>query len=400
MTIISKQQRVLFITITLLYWISMYIYVPTLSPYLSSNGYSLPFIGIVLGSYGLMQMLIRFPLGIWSDTFGKRKPFIILGMFTAFVSCILFLIPDFWLWPLAGRIVAGICASTWVAFTVMYASFFSAEQTGKAMGNISFMTVSGQLIGMLLSTFLAGSFHPTMPFIVGAVIAIIGLILAMFIKEPAVTERAGMSFQNVRAVVKTKLLWHASILSILAHSVLFITMFGFTPLKAAQLGASGWQLTLLVFSFMVPHGIASLITSTIIVKRYGQYGTIVLGFVFSGLCTAAMVFIPSMEMLYMTQALNGFAQGMHMPLFLGMAISQINERLRATAMGLYQAIYASGMFAGPFIAGFLNERWSLNSGFIFGAFAALVGTIFALYWRKKEQSEKLHLRSSDRSLSS
>jgi MFS family permease len=181
---ISLAQRFLFTVVTILYWTSMYVYVPTLSPYLSNQGFSLSFIGIVLGSYGLVQMFIRFPLGILSDKLGTRKPFILLGMATAAISCLLFLIPGLWVWPLAGRLMAGVCASTWVAFTVLYASYFGAGQTGKAMGNISVMTVSGQMIGMLLSGWLTEDFSADAPFTLGAVIAVIGLLLALLLKEP------------------------------------------------------------------------------------------------------------------------------------------------------------------------------------------------------------------------
>ncbi|GAA3322733.1 hypothetical protein GCM10020331_043790 [Ectobacillus funiculus] len=44
------------------------------------------FVGLVLGSYGLTQMLLRVPLGIWSDRIGKRKVFILLGMLCATLS--------------------------------------------------------------------------------------------------------------------------------------------------------------------------------------------------------------------------------------------------------------------------------------------------------------------------
>lgn len=374
-------QRGLFMAVTVLYWTSMYIYVPTLSPYLKNNGYSLQFIGIVLGSYGFVQMLIRFPLGILSDRWGRRKPFILLGMLTAIASCLLFLIPGSWIWPLAGRVIAGVCASTWVAFTVMYAGFFGSGGTGRAMGNISLMTVSGQMLGMLLSGWLNDGFSPAAPFVLGAIVAAIGLALAMLLRESDSrgTGQTGMSFALVASVVKNATLLRVSLLSVLAHGVLFITMFGFTPLKAQELGADGLQLTLVVFSFMLPHAIASFGSAAWLVPRFGYWRTIGTGFIVSGICTACMVLSPSLEWLYITQALNGLAQGLHMPLLLGMAIRDVDMSGRATAMGLYQALYAVGMFSGPFLAGWLNENWGLDSGFLFGALIASIASL--LVWR-------------------
>lgn len=54
----------LFAVVTMLYWSSMYIYVPVLSPYLEFRGLSMGLIGFVLGSYGLTQLVIRLPLGL------------------------------------------------------------------------------------------------------------------------------------------------------------------------------------------------------------------------------------------------------------------------------------------------------------------------------------------------
>ncbi|MBD2871212.1 MFS transporter [Paenibacillus arenilitoris] len=393
MNTISASQKMLFTVITVLYWTSMYVYVPTLSPYLSGRGLSLSFIGIVLGSYGFVQMLVRFPLGILSDRSGKRKPFIWLGMLTACLSCLLFLVPGSWVWPLAGRLMAGVCASTWVAFTVMYAGFFGAGQTGRAMGNISVMTVSGQMVGMLLSGWLTEGFSEDAPFILGAAIAATGLLLAMLLREPQGGRRdqPGMSLGMVKNVVRTRSLLQVSLLSILAHGVLFITMFGFTPLKAEELGASGSMLSVVVFAFMLPHAFASLVTARWFTPRFGYWGTIGAGFVLSAICTGAMAFADSIAVLALTQAINGFAQGLHMPLLLGLAIRDVELPARATAMGLYQALYAIGMFSGPFLAGWLNESWGLNGGFWFGTLLGAAAA--ALVWAWSRQERKTAVRS-------
>ena len=46
----------------------------------------------------------------------------LLGLLTGVVSCWLMIAGGGWGMLLAGRILAGVCASTWVAFTVLYAS--------------------------------------------------------------------------------------------------------------------------------------------------------------------------------------------------------------------------------------------------------------------------------------
>lgn len=383
-------QRNLFVAVTILYWISMYIYVPILSPYLSNLHYSLNFIGIVLGSYGFVQLLIRFPIGILSDTIGKRKPFIIVGMLCTTLSCLLFLVADMWIWPLLGRAVAGICASTWVAFTIMYANQFPSDQTAKAMGQISLLTVVGQMIGMLLSGWLTDLAGATAPFVGGAVIGLLGFLLALLLYEPptGIKREHGMSSKQIGEVIRTRPLLRASWLSILAHGVLFITMFGFTPLKATELGATGTQLTLLVFCFMLPHALAAIIATRWLIPLFGTQITILLAFIVSGLCTIGLIFVDSLPWMYVTQAFNGFAQGMHLPLFLSLAIIDIKPQMKATAMGLYQAIYSLGMFSGPFIAGYLNKAYGIEYGFALGGLLAFAAAGFVMYWLRTDKKLK------------
>jgi len=380
----GKADHILFAAVTLLYWTTMYIYVPILTPYLEYRGLGLQAIGLVLGSYGFVQLLCRFPLGIWSDRLRRRKPFILLGMASGSLSCLMFLMPDSWLWTLAGRAAAGFCASTWVAFTVFYAAYYAENQAFRAMGNISFMNVAGQLVGMGISGYLADSLGWNAPFIAGAAIAGAGLIAACFIREPkGGIARDPMTFADIGAVVREPMLLKVSLLSILGHSVLFITMFGFTPLKAvSELNASNADLTWIVFAFMIPHAFASMYAAKWFAPKFGVWNTMMIGFALSGVCTAAIVWTPSLPVIMATQALNGLAQGLFMPLLLSAAIRDVPGPKRATAMGFYQAVYSAGMFGGPYLAGFLNEAYGIDSGFWCGAAFALIAAALCLLWRK------------------
>ncbi len=380
---VSRSRLSIFCAATILYWISMYTYVPVLSPYLESKSYSFSVIGIILGSYGFMQILIRLPLGIYSDKLGKRKPFLFLGFAAATISCFMFLIPGHWLWPLLARSVAGVSASAWVGFTVLFAAYYPPEQATRAMGTISFLTVTGQLIGMALSGFLADGLGWPSVFVAGGAAGIAGLVLAFAVYEaPPQQDRVPMRVKDLGSVITNPMLLKVSALSILAHSILFITMFGFTPSQALLLGASKSGLTFLSVCFMIPHAVTSILSGKVIAPRFGPWNTAFAGFALSAICTLAIPFVPNFGMLCLTQAVNGFAQGLHLPLLLGLAIQEIEPAKRATAMGFYQAVYALGMFAGPFIAGWLNEGFGLDAGFYLGGSIGLFAAVLALGWRK------------------
>lgn len=352
-------------------------------------------IGFILGSYGLTQIITRLPLGMYSDLMAKRRPFLIAGMLAGLISCIFFLLPGTWGGPLAGRLMAGICAAAWVPFSVLYASYYPANQTHQAMGTLSFLTVTGQLIGMSASGWLAsvGGWHYA--FLCGIFVAAVGTVVAMFVYEPGQPAASLRSPQEpsgrrtldramVARVLRSPVLWTVSVLSVLAHGILFITMFGFTPLQAVELGASEAQLTGIVVAFMVPHALVSLWTGRYLAPRFGTRRVVIIGFVLAALFTAVIPYSASLGWLAATQALNGIAQALYFPLLLSLAIRRFIPAERATAMGLYQSVYSLGMFLGPYIAGGLNAFGGLKAGFLFGSSLGLFAFVIVLCNKRLE----------------
>ena len=76
----------MFCVIVFLYWMALYLYVPTLPTYAQTKTSSLALMGTILAQYGLWQAIIRLPVGIASDWAGRRKPFILVGILLAGVG--------------------------------------------------------------------------------------------------------------------------------------------------------------------------------------------------------------------------------------------------------------------------------------------------------------------------
>ncbi|MFN2164692.1 MAG: MFS transporter, partial [Anaerolineae bacterium] len=62
----------LYILVTFLYWMSLYLYIPTLPTYAQSKSESLALVGTILAQYGLWQAITRLPIGIAADWLGRR----------------------------------------------------------------------------------------------------------------------------------------------------------------------------------------------------------------------------------------------------------------------------------------------------------------------------------------
>lgn len=384
-TLHSNKNKYLFIVVSFLLWFPHFIYVSVLSPFIESIGGEYTFIGIVLSSYGLMQLLCRLPIGIFSDLMKLRKPFIIFGMIVSTISCTIFLITDSLGWILAARTLAGLAAASWVTFTVLYPSYFSDKEVHRAMGSISFIVVLAQFLGMSFSGYLVDEWGWKAPFWIGMLFSLIGIILSFFIMEPKERiEREPVKLKDLASVLQETSLLKVSVLSILAHSIIFSTMFGFTAHYALDIGFKPSELTFIVVAFMIPHAVATLFMGSVLVPKFGEWRSLLTAFSLASIFTFMIPFVETKGLFLVIQVFSGFALGLIFPLLLGMSIEKIGLEKRATAMGAYQALYSIGIFAGPFIAGIVNSKFGIEAGFYFVEGLGIVATFLVFIWSRVE----------------
>lgn len=380
----------MFLVVSFLFWFPHFIYVPILSPYLAFLGGEYTFIGIVLGSYGLMQLIFRLPTGIFSDLVKVRKPFIIAGMLISSLSCLIFSMTESLGWILLARVLAGIAAATWVTFTVLYSTYFSNKEVHRAMGSISFIVVLGQFMGMSISGYVVNELGWRAPFWIGAVISVIGAIIAFFVFEPKEKiAKEPMKVRELVAVMREPSLLIISLLSILAHSIIFTTIFGFIPTYALHIGLRTNDISFIVLAFMIPHAIATLFIGKYVVPFLGEWKSLQIAFLLAAMGTIVTPLVEMKWLFLVVQGVNGFALGLIFPLLLGMSIESIAHEKRATAMGAYQALYAIGIFAGPFVAGIFNAKFGIDAGFYFAGSLGVVAVGVTIIQRRKGTHEMI-----------
>lgn len=61
-----NKQKILFIAV-IFFWFAQYVYIPYQTPYLTMIQTSTSFIGIIIGSYGISQMVLRLPVGLLAN---------------------------------------------------------------------------------------------------------------------------------------------------------------------------------------------------------------------------------------------------------------------------------------------------------------------------------------------
>jgi MFS family permease len=62
---------------------------------------------------------------------------------------------------------------------------------------------------------------------------------------------------------------------------------------------------------------------------------------------------------------------------MGLSIQSVPREQQATAMGVFQSLYAAGMSLGPILSGFIAQRWGLSSVFVLNGLLCLFTAFFS-----------------------
>ena len=377
--------RSIFLLVTALYWASLYLYVPILAPYAEFQGGSFAIVGLVVSAYGLAQLLLRIPVGIASDRIGRRRPFLAVGFLASALASLGFILaPDPWS-MVGARFVSGIAACSWVAFTVLFASYFPSSQTTRAMGFITFSNGLSVMAATYIGGYLADLYGWLAPFWASVGVGAIGLVsVALVYEVPRSRPAAQPSLQRLRSVIQYPELVFAALVAALGQYTTFATTFGFVPNYAVSVGATKTELGLIIMLGTLAGSLATLVGGTHISPRLGPRATVFVGHVILGISTAIIPLIHSVAPLYATQILGGFGKGIANPVLLSLAISRLPAAEKATAMGFFQAVYAIGMFSGPAVSGLVGGHLGYTSIFLStGAVAGLTALVALRLPRKQ-----------------
>jgi MFS family permease len=358
----NRSSVFLFCIVNFLWWMGLYLYVPILPVYIQKTGASLDMVGTVLSAYAIPQVLLRIPIGIWSDRLGRRK-FLVVGgiIFTSLGALGLGLStkPGF---LFLSRLVIGIGAATWMVFPLYFSAYYPANESGKAIGLNNFVQSMALISATAAGGFIAEGFGLRWPFFVAALLGVFAFLALMLTKESPISRMPARAWRSSLSVATRPLLLMVSLMSILLFFSTFTGVFGFIPIYAAEIGASNSELGLIMMINLGSSALGTL-AAVWVWERLGYRLTIVWSTLMIGASIFAVPFITTVPVLMAVQISGGLGSGLLMTLFMVLSIRGLPQQQQATAMGVYQAIYAIGMLAGPLTSGFLGSGTGLSTIF-------------------------------------
>ena len=376
----------MFLTGTLLYWVSLYLYVPTLPTYIYDKTLSLAVVGTVLSMYGLWQALVRIPIGIGVDATGRGKIFILVGFGFSASGAIVMAFGGSIASLAFGRALTGFAAGTWVPLIAVFAGFFAP---GQAVYAASLLTLSGS-IGRMIATgmngFLInlGGFRLT--FLLAAAAALLAGIIIGTTRFPNPKSK-GITLKSIGSLFSRPDVMLPSIISLVVQFGTWAVTFGFLPILAEELGAGDVALSLLI-SLNLALLTAGNLLNTIFARKLRHIPVIAVSILFSGVCISVAASTGTLWLLFAASAGMGLSNGFNYPTLMGLSISRVDLDHRSSAMGIHQSVYAIGMFSGPWIGGIVADFAGIRLMFlILAGFVVVASTILIVIYSSKIRSD-------------
>ncbi len=356
-------------TAALLYFAALYVYVPTLPGYVAARTSSLTAVGVVLSMYGLWMAFLRMPLGVITDATGRYKPYLIAGVLLAGIGALVMAAGKSVGMLAVGRALTGVSAAVWVPLMVVFAGFFPPQKTIFATSLLSLASSLGQMIGTGSTGFVEAWGGFDLAFFVAAGLAAAATAIIVFVKVPRAGKehRGAVTPRSILSIFRRRDVLVPSFTNALCQFGVWAITFGFMPLLARQVGAGSVAVGL-IMTLNVAANTAANLLAALVARPRNRMPLLSTSFALFAAGAASAALAHGVPLLFISTVVMGLANGIFFPILLGMSIENVDAPHRSTAMGIHQAVYAIGMFAGPWIGGAIADLTGIRV--MFGIVAA------------------------------
>jgi DHA1 family tetracycline resistance protein-like MFS transporter len=367
------------------------IFRPTISLYARSLGASLTMIGALGGIEGLTRILFAVPIGMLSDTKGRRGV-MSAGLLLFAASYFLYTIapgPHF-LFPI--RVMTGLSVASTFFIGIAYVSdIVDQRDRGLVIGLYTTCMGLGFAVGSAIGGLVAEDYGFGACYRVAAVIALLGFaILHLGPADKSTRQRKAGSGTSQPLVAKLALLVKepnilaASLGNMLISVVLEGAIFNFYPLYAASLSVSEAAIGSM-FSVRALMSTSSRLPAGALTARLPSRHLMVVALVLAMTMVLSISFITAPAVLGIVLAGEGIAFGMFLASGHTFVAEHSTESNRGTATGIYSTAGSMGVALGPFALGPVADLWGLGTVFWLTGVMVFLGVVVILYMGHRQR---------------
>lgn len=381
--------------------LGMFLILPIFAVYAEQlEGSNHTLIGLALGAYGLMQVLLQLPFGMASDKYGRKKLIYIGLVLFALGSVVAALSHDIYM-VILGRAIQGAGAVSAVV-TALVADSTREEHRTKAMAII------GATIGLTFAVSLvAGPIFNRLIGVAG-IFWMTGLLalLAMLVVKFAVPDPISSQFhsdaqtapERIQDVLRDRQLLRLNFGTFCLHgaqmAMFIVVPFALTSTRGLDVNHH-WQvyLPVLVVSFLL------MVPAIIYAEKCAKLKPVFIAAV-GLMLVAQLVFAFSIHQFWgiVVSLLVYFVAFNILEACLPSLISKMSPvAAKGTAMGVHNTAQSFGMFVGAAVGGFLSHHWGFSAVFLFCALLMLVwlGLAFGMKTPPNVKTKMYHIELAD-----
>jgi MFS family permease len=355
------------------FYLSFYLILPVMPLYVQGLGGTPTQIGLLIGYFAAMAMVLRLPAGWLIDRRGSR-PILWIGMAIFLLAPLGYTLVDavgpiLWL-----RLVHGIGMGLFpTAAAVVVAELSPAERRGEAMGWFGIASSIGLIVGPAAGPVIASHLGFTALFLLCGGMAGLGL-LCLF-PLPAAVRRPGSAGWRIRwlDVFSPPAVLPSSILLFLY--VPYGTLVAFAPIIASArgLGNAGFFYTAFAAAMLLVRSKAGELSD-----RRGRAAVIIPGMLVAAGALVLLALAKGAAGVLAAGVVFGIGFGAVQPALLALTTDRVAEADRGKAMGTFFTAWEAGIALGAAASGWLLTYTDFTLLLLTGAVLPVAGAIVAL----------------------
>ena len=339
-------------------------------------------VGIVEGAAETTASLLKVVSGYWSDKIKKRKPFVLFGYSISTITKPLFAFATVWYFVLFVRVIERIGKGLRTApRDALVAESCDKRVRGKAYGFHRAMDGIGSVFGALIAFFLLPVLGYKNIFLFAFIPGIIAVFVILFIKEKNASLKKETKDISLKVSFK-ELSWNLR-LFIIVSSIFALGHFGyaFLLLRANDIGLADNMAILLYVLFYVVYTIC-VIPSGILSDKIGRKPVLILGYLVFAITSIGLIFASNLYSLLLCFIVYGIFFAMIDGVQRAFVVDLAPKHLKATALGTFHTAIGLVALPGGFIAGFLWDKISPETTFIYGFVLAIISLSLFTFVKK------------------